>query len=82
MDGENNGTPYLQMDDLGGPNPPFKETPKSGKFPAFSTLLAPKLRFVKNSVKPLDSIRFQIAKSIRNSRGPGFEFDDEATAIF
>ena len=27
MDGENNGKPYLQMDDLGGFNPPFQETP-------------------------------------------------------
>ena len=27
MDGENNGTPYKQMDDLGGP-PLFLETPK------------------------------------------------------
>ena len=26
MDGENNGTPYEQMDDLGGP-PLFLETP-------------------------------------------------------
>ena len=25
MDGENNGKPYDQMDDLGGPVPPFKE---------------------------------------------------------
>ena len=27
MDGENNGNPYLQMDDLGGFNPLFLETP-------------------------------------------------------
>ena len=27
MDGENNGKPYEQMDDLGGFHPPFKETP-------------------------------------------------------
>ena len=27
MDGENNGKPYEQMDDLGGFPPPFKETP-------------------------------------------------------
>ena len=27
MDGENNGTPYFLKDDLGGPVPPFKETP-------------------------------------------------------
>ena len=26
MDGENNGKPYLQMDDLGGFNPLFSET--------------------------------------------------------
>ena len=26
MDGENNGKPYEQVDDL-GENPPFKETP-------------------------------------------------------
>ena len=29
MDGENNGKPYFLMDDLGGFNPPFKETPIS-----------------------------------------------------
>ena len=29
MDGENNGTPYFLMDDLGGVIPPFKETPIS-----------------------------------------------------
>ena len=27
MDGENNGKPYEQMDDLGGFHPPLKETP-------------------------------------------------------
>ena len=27
MDGENNGNAYLQMDDLGGFNPLFLETP-------------------------------------------------------
>ena len=36
MDGENNGTPYFLMDDLGGFNPLFSETPKfmSHLFPA------------------------------------------------
>ena len=28
MDGENHGKPYEQMDDLGGKNPLFLETPK------------------------------------------------------
>ena len=28
MDGENNGKPYEQMDDLGGKNPIFGSTPK------------------------------------------------------
>ena len=27
MDGEKNGKPYVQMDDLGGFHPPFSETP-------------------------------------------------------
>ena len=27
MDGENNGQPYVQMDDLGGSKPLFLETP-------------------------------------------------------
>jgi len=27
MDGENNGKPYVLMDDLGGYPPPFSETP-------------------------------------------------------
>ena len=32
MDGENNGKPYEQMDDLGGKNPLFLETPVNSEF--------------------------------------------------
>jgi len=28
MDGENNGKPYLKMDDLGGKTPYFRRTPR------------------------------------------------------